>query len=153
MNHTFNIPLTAERLTAYAIERQNGSGRYRHPGAPSWEEQRRLWTDAILQGMARLEGLEPDPALMEQYDRQLKAARGCAAAEPLPLNEQTALIRDLSRFISALEAAGGDRRRQVAVVGDLLEDMVTHLSWDNQSTIRAAAFPALWIRRRTHSCA
>ncbi len=133
MTHTFNIPLTAERLTAYAIERQNGSGRHRYPGAPSREEQRRFWTDAILQGMARLEGLEPDPAWMERYDRQLETARGCAATEPLPLNEQTALIRDLSRYLSALEAAGGDRRRQVAAVGELLEDMAAHLAWDYQS--------------------
>jgi len=95
-------------------------------------EQRRFWTDAILQGMARLEGLTPNPRWMEQYDRQMEAAWGCAATEPLPLNEQTALVRNLSRYVSALEAVGGDRRRQIAVVGDLLEDMVTHLSWDYQ---------------------
>ena len=39
-----------------------------------WAEQRRFWTDAILQGMARLEGLEPDHRLMEQYDQRLEDA-------------------------------------------------------------------------------
>ncbi len=125
----FNIPRVAEALTIYAIERQNGMERHQPPGAPTWSEQRRFWTDAILQGMAKLEGLQPDPKLMERYDQRLKEARGCAAVEPLPLKEQTALIRELSRFISALEATGDDRRRQVAVVGDLLDDMFTHRSW------------------------
>ncbi len=126
----FNIPRVAKCLTTYAIERQNGVERHQPPGVPPWSEQRRFWTDAILQGMAKLEGLQPDPELMERYDQRLKEARGCAAVEPLPLKEQTALIRNLSRFISALEATGDDRRRQIAVVGDLLDDMFTHRSWD-----------------------
>jgi len=125
-----NISLTADRLTAYAIERQNGPERHQPQGAPSWQEQRRFWTDAILQGMSRLEGLEPDPKLMEQFDRHINAARGCLAAEPLSVKEQTALIRDLSKYISVLEATGDDRRRQVAVVKDLLDDMFIHLSWE-----------------------
>ena len=33
-----------------------------------------------------------------------------------------------------LEADGNDRRRQIAVVGDLLGDMFTHLSWDYSAT-------------------
>ena len=48
----FNIPLVAEGLTAYAIERQNGWERHQPEDAPPWREQRRLWTDAILQGIA-----------------------------------------------------------------------------------------------------
>lgn len=71
----FDIPLTAEGLTAYAIERQNGWERHRPTGAPSWTEQRRFWTNAILQGMAGLEGEQPDPKLMEQFDRGLEQAR------------------------------------------------------------------------------
>lgn len=125
----FTIPLVTERLTAYAIERQNGFERRQSPGSPSWMGQRRFWTDAILQGMARLEGRAPAPELMDWYDRRLEAARGHSAIEPLPLKEQTALIRDLSRYVSALEATGDDRRHQIAVVRDLLGDMVTHRSW------------------------
>ncbi len=127
--NTFTLPLVAERLTAYAIERQNGTERHQSPGSPSWMEQRRFWTDAILQGMARLEGRAPAPELMDWYDRRLETARGHSAIEPLSLKEQTALIRNLSQYVSALEATGDDRRRQIAVVGELLEDMVTHRSW------------------------
>lgn len=127
--NTFTIPLIAERLTAYAIERQNGTERHQPDDAPSWAKQRRFWTDAILQGMARLEGRAPAPELMDWYDRRLETARGHSAIEPLSLKEQTALIRNLSRYVSALEATGDDRRRQIAVVGELLEDMVTHRSW------------------------
>ncbi len=125
----FNLPLVAEGLTAYAIERQNGTERHKTDGAPLWAEQRRFWTDAILQGMARLDGLTPAPGWMEQFDQRLEAARGCSATETLPMNGQTVLIQELSRYISALESAGDDRRRQIAVVSDLLGDMITHLSW------------------------
>lgn len=129
MTSRFNIPLVADCLTAYAIERQNGFERHRAEGAPPWPEQRRFWTDAILQGMARLDGFEPDRKLMEQYDRRLDDARGRSAAEPLPPKEQAALIRELGKFVSALETTGDDRRRQVAVIGELLDDMFTHLPW------------------------
>ncbi len=94
-----NIPLAAERLTAYAIECQNGTERHQPPGSRPWMERRRFWIDAILQGMARLEGLTPDPGLMEQYDRRLEDARGCSAAETLPAREQAALIRGLRRSV------------------------------------------------------
>lgn len=126
----FNIPLVAQGLTTYAIERQNGTERHQPDGMPPWSEQRRFWTDAILQGMARLDGLDPDPQLMEQYDQRLKDAHGCAAVETLTVKEQAALIYALSRYVSVLEATGDDRRRQVAVVGELLEDMAAHLPWD-----------------------
>ena len=123
---TQKILLTADRLTVYAIERQTAVERHQPPGAPSWADQRRFWTDAILQGMARLEGLTPNPGWMEQFDQRLEDARGRAAVETLPLKEQVALIRDLSRYVSALEAIGDDRRRQVGAVGELLEDMTLH---------------------------
>lgn len=123
------ILVMADRLTVYAIERQNGFERHQPPDGPSWQELRRFWTNAILQGMARLEGLTPDPGWMKQFDRRLETARGCSAVETLPAREQTVLIRGLSRFVSALEAAGGDRRRQIAVVRDLLEDMASYLPW------------------------
>lgn len=127
--YKFNIPLTAERLTAYAVERQNGIERHQPPGTPSWMELRRFWTDTILQGMARLDGKTPDPNLMCWYDNGLNAARGWPAVAPLPVEEQTALIRDLGRYISILEADGNDRRQQITVTADLLGDMVTHRSW------------------------
>ena len=120
---------TADRLTIYAIERQAGMERHQPVGTPPPAELRRFWTDAILQGMARLEGLTPDPKWMEQFDQRLEAARESAAVETIPLKEQAALIRDLSRYVSALEAIGDDRRRQVGAVGELLEDMILHRGW------------------------
>jgi len=129
----------ADRLISYAIERQNGIGRHQPPGAPPWTEQRRFWTDAILQGMARLEGQTPDPGLMEEFDRRLEAAHSCFATETLPVKEQAALIRGLRRYISALEATGDDHRRQIAVVEDLLSDMATHRSWGLKESVLAQA--------------
>lgn len=123
------ILATADRLTIYAIERQAGMERHQSKGMPPPSELRRFWTDAILQGMARLEGLTPDPKWMEHFDQRLEDARSRSAVETLPLEEQTVLIRDLSRYVSALEAIGDDRRRQIGVVGDLLGDMVTHCGW------------------------
>lgn len=127
----FNIPLVAEGLTAYAIERQNGWERHQPEGAPPWQAQRRLWIDAILQGMARLDGLTPDPKLMEQYDLELEQARGCYFTVPATQQMQKDTIRELRRFIAALEATGGDRRRQINVVRELLEDMSLHPHWWN----------------------
>ena len=125
----FNIPLVAEGLTAYAIERQNGWERHQPEGAPPWQAQRRLWIDAILQGMARLEEQVPDPKLMEQFDRELEQAGGSAAAVPAPLQLQRGTIQNLRNFVTALEDTGDDRRRQVNVVRELLEDMASHLPW------------------------
>ena len=125
----FNIPLVAEGLTAYAIERQNGWERHQPEDAPPWREQRRLWTDAILQGMARLEEQVPDPKLMEQFDRELEQAGGSAAAVPASLQLQRGTIQNLRNFVTALEDTGDDRRRQVNVVRELLEDMASHLPW------------------------
>ena len=125
----FNIPLVAEGLTAYAIERQNGWERHQPEGAPPWQAQRRLWIDAILQGMARLEEQVPDPKLMEQFDRELEQASGSAAAVPASLQLQRGTIQNLRNFVTALEDTGDDRRRQVNVVRELLEDMASHLPW------------------------
>ncbi len=125
----FNIPLVAEGLTAYAIERQNGWERHQPEGAPPWQAQRRLWIDAILQGMARLEEQVPDPKLMEQFDRELEQASGSAAAVPAPLQLQRGTIQNLRNFVTALEDTGDDRRRQINVVRELLEDMASHLPW------------------------
>lgn len=146
-----NILVMADRLTVYAIERQAGMERHQPPGSPPWMEQRRLWTDSILQGMARLGGLTPDPKLMEQFDQRLEAARGCSAVEHLPPREQTALVRALSRYISALESASGDHRRQIAVIGDLFEDMVTHPSWDltGSGLLRAGDRAEIMLQRMT----
>ena len=130
----FNIPLVAEGLTAYALEWQNGFERSApSPYAPTWAETRRFWTDAILQSMARLDGREPDPSLMEQFDRRLEQARGSFATVPASLRLQKETVSSLRDFVHALEYAGGDRRRQIAVVGDLLEDMVIHLPWDSKA--------------------
>lgn len=129
----FDIDLVAERLTTYAIERQNSFERYQPQGVSPWAASRRFWTDAILQGMVRLEGGSPTPALMEQFDQRLEEARGCAAVEPLPLAAQKELVRTLRGYVSALEDTGEHRGLQVAVVRELLEDMATHLPWDSSA--------------------
>ena len=127
----FDIRRVAMGLTAYAIERQNSCDRHQPEDVPPWQEQRRLWTDAILQGMARLDGQEPDPRLMEQFDLELKQARGCYFFTPATRQTQKDTIRELRRFVAALEATGDDRRRQVDVVRELLEDMSLHPHWWN----------------------
>ncbi len=125
----FNIPGVARGLTTYAIERQHGFERHQPNGLPLWAEQRRFWTDAILQGMARLEGRQPDPELMEQFDLELEQSRGCYFFVPAAQQMQKDVILELRHFVAALEATGDDRRRQIAVVGALLEDMATYRSW------------------------
>ncbi len=125
----FNNPLVAAGLTAYAIERQNGWERRQREGTSTWAEQRRFWIDAILQGMARLEGEEPDPRLMERFDHELGQARGSAATVPAPVKLQKETIRNLRCFVSALRDTGDDRRRQIDVVWKLLDDMSSHLPW------------------------
>lgn len=125
----FNTPLVAEGLIAYAIERQNGFERHQQKGFPPWAERRRLWTDAILQGIARLEGEPPDPKLMERYDHELGTARRGFVSVPASPQLQQKTIRNLRRFVSALEAAGDDHRRQINVVWKMLDDMSSHLPW------------------------
>ena len=127
----FNIPLVTEGLTTYAMERQNGWEHHQPDGAPTWMEQRRFWTDAILQGMAKLDGQIPDPRLMEQFDHELEQARSCSSITPASPQLQKKTILDLRRYVSSLEAAGDDRRRQVKAVQELLRDMSSHLPWAN----------------------
>ncbi len=124
----FNLPLVVEGLTAYVIERQNGFERHQPNGAPSWTEQRRFWTDAVLQGMARLEGREPDMTLMARYDHEMEQARG-SLTSPASAQLQNDTVRELRSFVNALAASGDDRRRQISAVRDLLEDMASHLPW------------------------
>ena len=127
----FNIPLMAEGLTAYAIEWQNGFERSSPPTyASTWAETRRLWTDAILQGMARLEGRSPDPSLMEQFDQQLEQAQGGFGTVPASLWLQKETVNGLRDFVRTLEGAGDDYRRQIAMIGDLLEDLYIHRQWN-----------------------
>ena len=125
----FHIPTVAEGLIAYAVERQNGFERHQQEGFPPWSERRRLWTDAILHGMALLEGETPDPKLMERYDHEMGTSRRGFVTVPASPQLQQKTIRNLRRFVSALEFAGGDRRRQMNVVWKLLDDMSSHLPW------------------------
>lgn len=129
MNKRFNIPLVAEGLTAYAIERKNGIERHQPPDGPPWADRRRFWTDAILQGMARLEGEFPDPSLMERYDRELRDTGSHSFTVPATRGTQQDTILYLRAYLSALEEAAGDRRLQAGVVQELLEDMASHLHW------------------------
>ena len=95
----FDIPLVAEGLTAYAIERQNGWERHRPEGAPTWAERRCFWTDAILQGMTKLEGQDPDPKWLRQFNRRLTDAHSSSAAVPASLLLQKETIRNLRNFV------------------------------------------------------
>ena len=79
--------------------------------------------------MAKLEGETPDPKLMERYDHELEATRWSSFTVPASPQLQQKTIRNLRRFVSALEFAGGDRRRQVNMVWKLLDDMSSHLPW------------------------
>ena len=100
----FNIPLTAERLTAYAVERQSGTERHQPEGTPPPAELRRFWTDAILQGMARLEGLTPASKWMDQYDQQLEAAGIPAGLIRMScgLENKADLIEDIQQALEAI---------------------------------------------------
>ena len=97
----FDIPLVAEGLTAYAIERQNGWERHRPEGAPTWAERRCFWTDAILQGMTKLEGQDPDPKWLRQFDRRLTDRRSGLALTTEGDHPKSAKFR----------IRAGDRRR------------------------------------------
>lgn len=125
----FHISLVEEGLTAYAVERQNGFERRQRQGAPPWAETRRFWVDAVLQGMTRLEGREPDLNRMERFDHHLEQAHGSSAVQPASNQLRRNTIHAIGSYLSGLEAAGGDRRRQIAVVRDLLEDMSSYLPW------------------------
>lgn len=66
---------------------------------------------------------------MERYDHELGTARRGFVSVPASPQLQQKTIRNLRRFVSALEFAGGDRRRQINVVWKLLDDMSSHLPW------------------------
>ena len=66
---------------------------------------------------------------MRQFDRRLTDAHSSSAIVPASLPLQKETIRNLRNFVSALETAGGDRRRQIHVVRELLEGMASHLPW------------------------
>ena len=125
----FHTSLVAEGLIAYAVERQNGFERRQQERAPPWAKQRRSWTEAILQGMEKMEGEAPYPKLLERYDHELRTVRRGFVSVPASPQLQQKTIRNLRRFVSALEATGDDRRRQVNVVWNLLDDMSSHLPW------------------------
>ena len=124
-----DIALAAKGLTAYAVERQIGKERRQADGAPLWSEQRRIWIDAILQGMAELNGRAPDPQLMERYDRELELARSGCETVPVSFLLQRKTIRILRDYVSALETAGGDQRQQIDIISKLLEDMWFRRPW------------------------
>lgn len=125
----FNVSCVEEGLTAYAAERQNGFERHQRQNAPPWAETRRFWIDAVLQGMARQGGQEPDPNQMERFDRHLEQAAGSAAARPAAHQLRRDTIHMIGNYLSTLETADGDHRRQITAVRDLLEDISTHLPW------------------------
>ncbi len=129
----FDIPLVAEGLTVYAIERRNGWEQHQPEETPTWMERRRFWTDAILRGMARLKAQNPDLKWMEVFDRELEQVGGSAATISASLQLQRGTIQNLRNFVTALEDTGDDHRRQINVVWELLEDMASHLPWASRN--------------------
>lgn len=129
MRKQFDIPRIAEGLTTYAIERQNGFERYQPAEEPPWAEQRRSWINAVLQGMAELDGEDLAPEWMKQYDQQLREASGRYFIVPATLAAQRDTICALGRFVNALEATGQDRREQVQIVDKLMTDIYSHHPW------------------------
>lgn len=125
----FNIPLVAKGLIAYAVERQVGTERMRLEGSPPPAERRRFCADAVIRGMAELEGLPPDLTFLEQYDSALGQAKHGFAVEPASPQLQTEVGQNFMRYVSALENAGGDSRRRIAEVRELAEDIATHRPW------------------------
>lgn len=125
----FNIPLVAEDLITYAIERQNGFERHYLKGAPPWADRRRFCTDAVLRGMAELERLPPDPKFLERYDGALEQVKHGFASSPADPQLQKEVGQNLMRYVSALEHTDGDSRRRIAEVRELTQDIVTHLPW------------------------
>ena len=139
----FNIPLMAEGLTAYAIEWQNGFERSSPPAyAPTWAETRRLWTDAVLQGMARLEGRSPDPMLIGQFDQQLEQTKGSFGTAPASLRLQKETVRGLRDFVFALETAAQLREglTVLAAAKGLTDDAGDLLTWIDREVESAKQF-------------
>lgn len=65
----------------------------------------------------------------KRFDYELEQAHSGFCTVPASPQLQQETIRNLRRFVSALETAGGDRRRQINVIWKLLEDMSSHLPW------------------------
>ena len=140
----FNIQQAAKGLISHAVEQQNGWERPLQEGHLPWPEQRRLWVDAVLQGMARLKGQEPDPSLMKQYEDAMKHG-----FPPSTVRRRRATNQNFRNFVSAMEETGNDHRRQVDVIGDLLEDISLDFSWGDQKK----PSPGCHSRRRTDTAA
>lgn len=125
----FNIPLVAEGLITYAVERQTGMERPWQEDAPPWAERRRLCADAVLRGMAELDGLPPGLKFLEQYDLALEQAKHGALGAPASPHLQKEIGQNFMRYVSELERAGGDNRHQIAAVRELARDIATHHPW------------------------
>lgn len=125
----FNIPLVAKGLIAYAVERQIGTERVHLDGSPPPAERRRFCADAVLRGMAELEGMPSDPKFLEQYDSALDQAKHGFAVEPASPQLQTAVGQNFMHYVSALEHTDGDSRYRIAEVRELAEDIATHRPW------------------------
>jgi hypothetical protein len=125
----FNIPLVAEGLITYAVERQIGMERPWLEGAPPWAERRRFCADAVLRGMAELDGLPPDPKFLERYDKALEQAKHGALGASASPQMQKEIGQNFMRYVSALERAGGDNRHRIAAVRELAQDIATHHPW------------------------
>lgn len=127
MANRFNIPLVAEGLTAYTVERQVGDERPRLEAAPLWSECQRSCSDAVLRGMAELEGLPYDLKFLEQYDQALEQAKHDFIAELASPQLQKEAGQN---FIpSPLENAGSGNRHRIAEVRELAENMAAYRPW------------------------
>ncbi|WP_195277030.1 MobP3 family relaxase [Anaerotruncus rubiinfantis] len=82
--------------------------------------------------MAELNGENTDTDYLERLDQQLEQAKEYSAVDPAPFKLQKYIIQSLGEYVKTLELRGGDPRPQLMQVYDLLEDMISHLQWDNR---------------------
>ncbi len=106
--------------------------RHQPPDTPSWSAMRREWISGILRGMAELNGENTDTDYLERLDQQLEQAKEYSAVDPAPFKLQKYIIQSLGEYVKTLELRDGDPRPQLMQVYDLLEDMISHLQWDNR---------------------
>jgi len=128
MKQENDLNRTASELTAYAAQRMVDLEQNRWGSAFRQPETRHEWVRDILRGMAEVFGGDGGP-LLQAFDQRLEDAHGRVAVETLDRPGRKHLVKALSRYAAELERCGGDQRRHVANVLDLLEDMSVYLPW------------------------
>lgn len=121
-----------DNLMQYAVERQIVFERYQGGGILPDPENRNNRIRRIIGNLAAFCALPDTEYLLQDFGQRLDTARGCFAAEILPLQAQRKTIQALTDYSIELTTAKADPRPEILEVRDLIEDMVSHLSWDPQ---------------------